>query len=70
MATGHKRHARVIETISGGVVADGVAMMYNLLEVLDSLPIQAAHARERDGVVAVAPSEYACEMSIHIATTV
>ena len=44
--------------------------MYNLPEVLDALPVQAAHARERDGVVTVAPSEYTCEMAIHVATTV
>ena len=70
MATSKERHARMIKSVAGGVVVDGVSAMHNLLEVLDALPIQAAHARERDGVVAVAPSEHACEMSIYAATTV
>ena len=70
MTTGNKCHARMIEAIAGGIVADGVAAVDDGLEELDALPIDAAHAGERDGVVDVATSEYSRKMAVLVALAV
>ena len=54
MATGHKGHARMIESVAGGVVADGVSAVNEGLEELDTLAVYAAHAGERGGEVKIA----------------
>ena len=38
MATSNKRHARMVKSVAGGVVADGVSAMYNLLETVGEEP--------------------------------
>ena len=60
----------MIEAIAGGIVADGVAAVDDGLEELDALPIDAAHAGERDGVVDVATSEYSSKMAVLVALAV
>ena len=70
MTTGNKCHARMIEAIAGGIVADGVAAVDDGLEELDALPVDAAHAGERDGVVDVATSEYSSKMAVLVALAV
>ena len=70
MATGNKCHARMIKSVAGGVVADGIPAVDDGLEELDALPIDAAHAGERDGVVDVAASEYSRKMAVLVALAV
>ena len=57
MTTSYKSHARVEETVAGGVDVDRVAAVRDGLDELDALTIDATHAGERDGEILVAACE-------------
>ena len=54
----------MIESVAGGVVADGVSAVNDGLEELDALAVHAAHAGERDGEVEIAARENSGEMTV------